>query len=124
MPKFGRRSNLNLCTCHPKLQQLFREVIKHYDCSILCGHRGEDEQNKAFYDGNSKVQYPDSKHNSLPSMAVDVAPYPIDWQNVERFYHFAGYVQCIADQLGIEIEWGGNWTNLKDCPHWQLKEVE
>ncbi len=122
MPKFGRRSNINLTTCHPKLQRLFREVVKTYDCSILYGHRGEDEQNAAFYDDKSTKKWPDSKHNSVPSMAIDVAPWPINWDNIDRFSHFAGYVQCIADQMGIKVAWGGWWNHPKDYVHWQLKE--
>ncbi|WP_205671764.1 M15 family metallopeptidase [Acinetobacter bereziniae] len=25
-----------------------------------------------------------------------------------------------AKELGIEIEWGGDWKKFKDGPHWQL----
>ena len=123
MPKFGRRSNLNLNTCHPKLQRLFREVVKHYDCSVLWGHRTQDQQNEMYLDipPITTKQWPDSKHNQLPSMGIDVAPYPIDWDNTDRFCHFAGYVQHIADEMGIEIEWGGWWNNPKDYVHFQLK---
>ena len=73
MPRFGKTSKRNLLSCHPDLVRLFDEVIKHYDCSIVCGHRGEDEQNALYLSipPKTKVQYPDSKHNSLPSMAVD-----------------------------------------------------
>ena len=52
------------------------------------------------------MQYPNSKHNKLPSKAVDVAPYPIDWNDPDRFYHFAGYVRGIAEGMGIKIRWG------------------
>ena len=124
MPKFGRRSNLNINTCHPKLQQLFREVVKHYDCSIIWGHRNEEQQDEMYLaiPPITTKKWPDSKHNELPSRGIDVAPYPIEWDNIDRFSHFAGYVQCTADRLGIEIEWGGWWTKPKDYVHFQLKE--
>lgn len=77
--QYNQRSQNNLLTCHQTLQNLFNEVITKVDCSVLCGHRGEAEQNKAFEDGYSKIQFPMSKHNSLPSLAVDVYPYPYDW---------------------------------------------
>ena len=52
------------------LQNLFNEVIKDRDCTILCGYRGKEEQEKAVSEGNSKLHYPHSKHNYNPSCAV------------------------------------------------------
>ena len=78
MPRFGKRSNVNLASCDERLQKVFNEVIKHVDCSVLEGHRGEERQNKLQEEGKSKVRYPDGRHNASPSNAVDVAPYPID----------------------------------------------
>lgn len=117
MPKFSKRSLDKLETCHPDLQKLFKEVVKSFDCTVLCGYRGKEEQDKAYRDGNSKVQYPNGKHNRRPSNAVDVAPYPIDWNDKFRFYYFAGFVMGIAKQLGLSIRYGGDWdrdTDLKD----------
>ncbi len=130
MPQFGKRSKERLETCHPRLQELFNEVVKNYDCSILQGTRSKEEQDKFFREGKSKVQYPNSKHNSTPSMAVDVAPYPIDWNNTNRFYHFAGYVNGVADTMGINLRWGGDWDSDKDfsdnhfndLPHFEIRE--
>jgi peptidoglycan L-alanyl-D-glutamate endopeptidase CwlK len=48
-----------------------------------------------------------SKH--LTGNAVDLAPYPIDWKNTKRFYHFAGIVLGVATEMGIRIRWGGDW---------------
>lgn len=133
MPAFGKISKERLSTCHPDLQRLFEEVVKNYDCTILQGHRTKEEQDEYFRTGRSKVQYPNSKHNKMPSMAVDVAPYfkeqpHVRWENKEKFYHFAGYVQGVADQLGIKIRWGGNWDmddelldqTFFDLPHFEL----
>lgn len=126
---FSPSSQAKLDTCHIDLQMLFTEVQKHYDCTIICGARSEAEQQAAFEAGNSKLEYPKSKHNSLPSMAVDVAPSPIDWQDTTRFYHFAGFVLGVAKGLGIDITWGGDWAGdlnfkndkFKDLPHFELK---
>lgn len=134
MPKFGNRSMSNLSTCHSDLQRLFNEVIKEYDCTILCGHRSKEDQDKAVQEGRSKVRWPNGKHNSNPSMAVDVAPWfptepHIRWNDSSKFYHFAGYVQAVADQLGINIRWGGDWDSdgelhdqtFFDLPHFELR---
>ena len=117
MPRFGKRSISRLKTCDQKLQELFYEVVKHFDCSILEGHRGEERQNKAFADGKSKVKYPNGKHNQNPSIAVDVAPYPIDWSDRDRFHYFGGFVLGVAKEMGMNIRWGGDWnqdTHTKD----------
>ena len=85
MARFGRRSRTRLATCDKQLQKLFNEVVKYFDCSVLVGFRGENEQNAAYSSGNSKIKWPDGKHNSKPSFAVDVAPYPKNWEDRERF---------------------------------------
>lgn len=128
MPNFGKSSQENLKQSHTDLQRLFNEVIKYYDCTVICGHRDKESQNKAVLEGKSKLKYPQSKHNSMPSMAVDVVPYPIDWNNLKRFYHFGGFVLGLAAQMGINIRWGGDWdkdydiTDEKfiDLPHFEL----
>ena len=111
MPKFGRTSRKRLVTCKEDLQILFNEVVKHFDCSVLVGYRGRNEQDTAYESGHSKVKWPNGKHNSNPSLAVDVAPYPIDWDDRERFIYFGGFVKGCAYQLGLPLRWGGDWDN-------------
>ena len=130
MPKFGKTSRKRLKTCDEDLQALFEEVVKYFDCSVIEGHRNEARQNKAFEDGNSKVKFPKGRHNSKPSKAVDVAPYPIDWEDRERMTYFAGFVKGIAYMMGIPIRWGGDWNNntilkdnnFDDLPHFELRD--
>ena len=124
MRKYSDISLERLCTCHPKLQVLFKQVLADADHSIICGHRGELDQNLAFESGKSKVKYPNSKHNEYPSRAVDVAPWPIDWSNVERFETFSAVVKRAAEGLGIKVVWGGDWTGFRDLPHWELHKEE
>jgi hypothetical protein len=97
-----------------------RGAIKRYDFTVLCGHRGEEEQTRAYEAGNSKLRYPMSKHNSEPSMAVDIAPYPIDWDDIGRFQELAAIVLEEAALAKIPLRWGGNWKNFKDYPHYEL----
>ena len=131
MPKFGKKSMSKLETCHEDLQQVFYQVIKHFDCSVLEGHRGEELQNKYFNEGKSKVKFPKGKHNANPSNAVDVVPWPIDWDDTDRMYYFAGFVKGIAAMLDIPLRWGGDWndntevkdTGFKDLPHFELKKT-
>lgn len=128
MAKFSKTSADRLATCHLDLQRLFNEVIVHQDCTIACGRRGETEQDEAFRTGKSKVRFPNSNHNSDPSLAVDVVPYPVDWNDKNRFYMFVGLVRGIAAMLGIKIRCGADWDgdfeikdqNFHDLPHFEL----
>lgn len=121
MPKFSKLSEERLASCAMPLQELMRFVILHRDITILEGFRGEEAQEEAFSKGNSKLRWPNSKHNTFPSRAVDVAPYPVDWQDVHRFRELGHYIQGVADVLGIHIKWGGDW-NWKDYPHFELAD--
>ncbi len=133
MPNFSLKSKAKLETCHTDLQRLFNEVVKHFDCTIICGFRGKDEQDKAVAAGNSKTPWPTSKHNKSPSLAVDVMPYPVDWsgskESIERITLFAGFVLGTAKQMGISIRWGHDWNcdtipdpkGLVDRPHFELR---
>jgi peptidoglycan LD-endopeptidase CwlK len=126
MPEFSEVSLTRLASCHADLQTLFMEVIKGVDCSILEGYRGKEAQEEAFRKGCSQLHFPNGKHNRSPSLAVDVAPYPIDWDNIERFKEFAQYVKHIIALLAQEgkisstIDWGGDWIGFKDYPHWEI----
>ena len=128
MYKYGKSSRSRLETCHPDLQRLFNELIKDWDISILCGHRGEEEQNAAVARGSSKGKFPNGKHNSLPSLAVDAALYPIDWNDTGRHYMFAGMVKQKAKELGINIRCGADWDGdnyttdqpFHDLPHFEV----
>jgi len=128
MNTFSKTSLSRLETCHPLLQTLFCEILKTDDCTIICGNRGEKEQNEAYSAGKSGVQFPCSRHNAYPSLAVDVAPYPIDWADTGRFYMFAGKVKMIASQMIIGIRYGGDWDGdsftkdqkFNDLVHFEL----
>lgn len=127
MPRFGQRSNERLNTCHPDLQRLFRAVVAVIDCSVLEGHRSLERQAELLASGKSKVRR--SKHNASPSLAVDVAPYPIDWQDTQRFVDFGRFVEAKAREMGISLRWGGDWDGdgdrsdqtFDDLVHFELR---
>ena len=117
MPNFSLLSRRHLETCDPQLQTLFNEVVKTFDCIIVCGHRPGYEQNDLFRRGLSKLKWPESEHNKQPSLAVDAYPYPIDWKDRDRFHYFAGFVMGKADILGYNLRWGGDWNR-----DWQVRD--
>ena len=120
MPKFSNSSLDKLSTCHPDLQKLFNEVIKHFDCKVICGHRGQIDQDLAYTQGKSKLKWPQSMHNATPAEATDVIPFPVDFKDIHKFYYFGGFVVATAIQLKIPVVWGGSWTKFVDMPHYEL----
>ena len=121
MPRLSRGSLDRLSTCDPMLQILMKEAIRFEDFSVLCGRRGELAQNKAYEQGFSKVMFPDSAHNKTPSIAVDIAPYPLDWNNIFSFYKLAACVLGVASELGIKVKWGGHFKDWFDGAHYELR---
>lgn len=130
MPRFSNRSMDALKTCDLRLQEVLTEAIKHIDFMVLEGHRGKEAQDKAFNGGFSKVRWPNGKHNTFPSKAVDIVPWPIDWNDTERFVLFAGFIMGIAAMKGIQLRWGGDWNRntqnkderFRDWGHFELVE--
>jgi len=143
MPDFSDASLRKLTTCHKDLQAIFNEVVFMQDCTIVEGHRSEERQNELHRTGKSQVVYPNSKHNSYPSMAADVVRYHPDkphihWSDLDDFENFAVYVLTTANALykkGIithELRWGGDWDRdgvrvdkdsnerFFDGPHFEL----
>lgn len=131
MPIFSKASAEKLATCHPKLQTVMNEVIKYEDFVVIEGHRGQEAQDKAYRDGKSKLKWPQGKHNSLPSLAVDIAPYPLDWNDTPGFHRLAQVVLETAESMGIKIRRGGDWNEngsskderFLDLVHFELKGI-
>lgn len=111
--QFGQASLKNLNTIVYSLRSVFERALNYevIDFSIIEGHRPKETQDRYFNDGKSKVQWPNSKHNIMPSKAGDAAPYvngTISW-NKQHCCVLAGVILAAAAELGIRVRWGGNW---------------
>lgn len=127
MPSFGKRSRECLESSHPVLRLIFGEVIKHYDCSILCGYRGKTEQNAVYKSGASREKWPNSPHNKKTSLAVDAYPFvngKVSFDHVQCGV-LAGFVLAVAYQFGVRdmIVWGGDWDGDQDTNDQELHDL-
>lgn len=120
MPKLSKISQARLNTCHSDLQKLIELVAEITPCAVTCGFRGRYEQDKAYFQGKSKAKFGESKHNFKPSLAVDVVPLPLNWDDTESFEKLGSIIQAKADELGIKVKWGKHFKGLVDYPHWEL----
>lgn len=129
--KFGKRSQRSLKGVDERLAEICERALGYgvVDFAVLTGHRGEKKQTTAYETGRSKVQWPNSKHNQYPSMAVDLAPWPIDWKDSLAFARLAGLIQAAAAEYGLKIRWGGDWDSdgsskdqsFMDTGHFELR---
>lgn len=137
MAHYGAKSLGELSTCHADLQAVGHRVVTTYDHSVLEGRRSWERQGVLYLQGASQLQAGQSRHNAPTeddttwlSRAFDIVPYPIDWDDLERFRRFGHFVLGVAYGMGIELVWGGDWDrdwNLRDqrfndLPHFEMVE--
>lgn len=109
MPVFSKRSQDRLITCDKRIQLMCNEIIPYFDFTILEGHRTRATHLRYIARGATRVKYEKSKHSTNPSQAIDIAPYPIDWNDTKRFFYLAGMMKAIAQREGFPLRWGGDW---------------
>jgi peptidoglycan L-alanyl-D-glutamate endopeptidase CwlK len=138
MPQFGKRSKQRLKGVDARLVNVLNEVVKYFDITVIEGVRSQERQNELVAQGKSKTKF--SKH--ITGLAVDIAPYPIDWKARDDFHYLGGFVLGIATQMGVNVRWGGDWSspsldkdvisgkekrttkdnNFDDMVHFEIKE--
>jgi peptidoglycan L-alanyl-D-glutamate endopeptidase CwlK len=119
MYSFGTRSRNNLDTCRVDLVQVAELVMSWQvmDFAIICGHRNQEAQTQAYLLGNSKKQWPKSWHNTLPSNALDFAPWGklkdgrmgVPWDDTHSFAMLGGLFIAAAKIRGTRLRYGGDW---------------
>jgi peptidoglycan L-alanyl-D-glutamate endopeptidase CwlK len=127
--KFGAKSLklLNNAKLHPKLRHLMNEAIKTspIDFTIIETVRTIEQQKINVAKGVSKTiksRHIPSTNKSGLCEAIDIAPYPINWKDINRFIKLSQHIKLIAKQLKIPITWGGDFKGFFDAPHYELKK--
>lgn len=117
---FSARSKANLVGVHEDLKKVVHRAlqISKVDFMVIEGVRSLDRQKDLVRQGASKTL--NSRH--LTGHAVDLVP----WVNGEiswawpNYYPLADAMKTAAEELGVDLEWGGDWKTFKDGPHFQL----
>lgn len=97
-----------------------------FQIAWMGGKRNSNEQLLLFNDGKSQLDGTDKISEHQKGRAFDIVCYDEDgvlsW-DVDIFTCVAHYILFVAEvQYGIKLEWGGDWKNFKDKPHFQLPE--
>lgn len=119
--KLSSKSLERLKGLHPDLVKVVKRAIEitAVDFSVGEGLRTITRQKELYKQGASKTM--NSRH--LTGHAVDLialdenGKVTWDW----KYYHpLAAAVKQAAKDVGVSIEWGGDWSTFKDGPHYQL----
>lgn len=139
MAIFSKRSLNNLKGIHPQLVSVMKEAIKNtpVDFTITDGVRTVAEQQALYAKGRTAsgriVTNADGIRNKSNHQAkadgygyaVDLYPYYNGTVHVNddiRLREIAKHILKVAKGMGIKVDWGGNWKNFKDYPHFELKK--
>ena len=132
--KFSQRSLDKLKQVHPLLVQTCHDCLETgiMDFTVIDGIRTREEQRRLVERGVSKTM--NSKH--LPqadgySHAVDIVPWPIDWNDWLRFGRLIGLMQAVGLQNGIVLRSGIDWDmdgqnkdhRFLDAPHLEVHKI-
>ena len=120
MFKLGKKSQKALIGVHPDIIKVINRAleISVIDFTVIEGLRTLERQKVLYAAGATKTL----KSRHLTGHAVDLAPYingSIRW-DWPLFYKIADAMKAASKELGIPLEWGGDWKSFKDGPHWQL----
>ena len=119
--RFSNRSRKRLEGVHPDLVRVMETaiLITKVDFTVLEGMRTLERQKQLVARGASKTL--NSRH--LTGHAVDIAPYidgEVSWHWPD-YHELAPYIWAAAKHENVTaLEWGGDWKNFPDGPHWQL----
>lgn len=115
--KLGPKSLMNLKGVHPDLQRVVERAISisESDFTVLEGLRSLERQKTLLAAGKSKTLH--SRH--ITGHAVDITPFPISW-DWKDYPPIEKAMKQAAKDLGVDLEWGGDWKSFPDAPHWQL----
>lgn len=113
-----------LAQADPYLATWFRDHVKpfHHDIHVSWSFRDATDQETAFRDGKTKLHYPDSPHNLLPSRAIDLFQLDASGHAVWCPRPFAA-LDAYNKTNCLSILWGGEFKSLGDYDHFQIKRT-
>lgn len=124
MYTLGARSKSRLKGVHPDLVKVVERAIQitTVDFTVLEGVRDPQRQRTLVESGASQTL--NSRH--ITGHAVDLGAWvddQVDW-SWPLYSKIAAAMKEAAKQVGVPIEWGGDWRTFKDGPHFQLPRKE
>lgn len=125
------RSEANIFTLVLKAQDLCRNLITNgilrgYDVRVISGTRTYSEQDRLYSQGRTnpgKIITNACGGQSLHNFGIawDIALFKHGLYVTDSFEYIEFKNAILIGDLRSELEWGGDWSHLKDEPHYQLR---
>lgn len=140
MYQLGKQSLQRLAGVHPALIAVVVLAITktEQDFLVLEGVRTQQRQLELWAQGRTTpgdivTWTKTSRH--IPDAdgwgrAVDLVPYPVDWDDPKKFNAISQAMMSAAQELGVVLRWGADWDSdgnprekgETDSPHFELGE--
>jgi peptidoglycan L-alanyl-D-glutamate endopeptidase CwlK len=135
----SNRSLNNLTGVHPALVKVVKRAIEitEQDFVVIEGLRTQARQDELWAQGRTKpgpivTWTKDASSHGIQEdglgYAVDIAPYPVDWNDLKKFDAIAKAMFTAAEEFGVRLRWGADWNmngtprerGESDSPHFEL----
>ena len=135
----SQRSLKNLEGVHPNLVAVVKRAIEitEQDFVVIEGVRTQARQDELWAQGRTKpgpivTWTKDASSHGIGKdgygHAVDICPFPVDWNDLSKFDAIYVAMMAAAQELGVRLRYGGDWDmdgklrekGEMDSPHFEL----
>lgn len=135
----SQRSISNLRGVHPDLVAVVKRAIEitEQDFIVIEGVRTQERQDELWAQGRTKpgpivTWTKDASSHGIGKdgygHAVDICPFPVDWNDISKFDAIYVAMMTAAQELGVRLRYGGDWDmdgrlrekGETDSPHFEL----
>lgn len=131
--KLGKTSLARLQGVDETLVNVVKRAIEisEVDFSVLEGVRTLERQRELYAQGRTapgKIVTWTMKSRHIEGKAVDLVPYPLDWNDLEKFNKIKDAMFQAAREQDVNLRWGADWDGdgkyrekgEYDSPHFEL----
>lgn len=131
--KLGKTSIARLKGVDETLVNIVKRAIEisEVDFSVLEGVRTLERQRELYAQGRTapgKIVTWTMKSKHIDGKAVDLVPYPLDWNDLSKFDKIRNAMFQAAKEQDVNLRWGADWDGdgkyrekgEYDSPHFEL----
>ena len=131
--KLGKNSLARLQGVDETLVNVVKRAIEisEVDFTVMEGVRTLERQRELYAQGRTapgKIVTWTMKSRHIEGKAVDLVPYPLDWNDLEKFNKIKDAMFQAARELDVNLRWGADWDGdgkyrekgEYDSPHFEI----
>lgn len=131
--KLGKTSLSRLQGVDETLVNVVKRAIEisEVDFTVMEGVRTLERQRELYAQGRTapgKIVTWTMKSRHIEGKAVDLVPYPLDWNDLEKFNKIKDAMFQAARELDVNLRWGADWDGdghyrekgEYDSPHFEI----